>query len=69
MDFSKLLDNGLWLARIFLIVDEGLYAMAKFGRKTFLSFGGPVTIKGRQGMDFHAVKPPEESSESLKPRR
>ena len=39
MDFSKVLVNGLWLARIFLIVDEGLHAMAKFGTETFLSFG------------------------------
>lgn len=33
-----------------------------------LVLDGPVTIIETQGMDFHAVKPPEGSSESLKPR-
>ena len=34
-----------------------------------LVLDGPAAIKGTQGMDFHAVKPSEGSSESLKPRR
>ena len=66
MDFSKVLVNAMdyGLLGFFLSWMRAYMQWQNLEQRLSLVLDGPVTIKGRQGMDFHAVKPPEEYSES-----